>query len=323
MARQRNPYESTEDIDFGNGTWGPINGDPAPGPGQGPVATPPQDFPVPPGPIGPAPGATPPPFDLDSWYQSQFGRGPDDNERASDTEVIGRYGEDAYKSDFAKRTASNAQAPQGVQLRVPGQQAPQSGGQSDLMGVLKGLFPGGLFNQGIVDRRTELAREDLGRQQKSRTASNRAALANRGLLGDGPEITAANRLETDIADQYSNAVSGIYASESENADQRMMQALGLASNLSMEDARNAVDWFRAQTDRGLGYGRLDLDRMLGTGDLALRNTGMANQYNLDLGRLGLDRDRLLAEIENGNIDQLIQLIQQYLQGSANSSGGYV
>lgn len=214
---------------------------------------------------------------------------------ASDADV---FGSDDWKKFLAGEEGWNANS---------GGQAPQAsaGGFESLIGQLQGLFPGGQFNQDIVNRRTENARENLNRFSKSRNDTNRAALASRGLIGDGPEQTAQNLAESDIADRYANAVSGIYADESGRADDRMMDAFGLAAGMNRDQ------------------GRLDLDRMLGTGNLALQNAGMTNDYNLDLARFGLDRDKTLWDMENDPIDQLMQLIGLWGQGAGNASGGYI
>lgn len=184
--------------------------------------------------------------------------------------------------------------------------------------ALEGLFPGGAFNQDIVNRRTESAREDLERFNKSRKATNRAYLADKGLLGSGPEATEAFSREDDIASRYIGAARDIYADESENADQRMMQALSLASGMSMEDAKNAIDLFRANTERT----NVGNNFTLGQGRLALDNQGLANSYNLDLAKFGLDRDRTLWDMENNSIDQLTAMLQLLMNGAQTSAGGY-
>jgi hypothetical protein len=207
----------------------------------------------------------------------------------------------------------------------------------DIKAELAKLFPDGLFNKDVVSRRSQNAADELGRFRKSRVASNQAQLAERGLIGSGPEASMYNKVDTDIADLFGNAVSGIYADESENADQRMMQALGLASGLEQSEAQNAIDWFQAQSDDRLGQGQLGLgwgnlglghrragiDEMLGKGNLALGNMNAVNDYNLSLGRLGLDRDLGMAGLDNSSIDQYIQLLQLLMQGAGQSAGGYV
>lgn len=294
-------------------------------PQDGPI----QDFPRPQGgmvPIDPNSDVAPQ-FDINQWYQSQFGRAPDANEVASDTENIGKYGVDAYKSDFQKRLDTRTPAQKGyapVQQRSVGEGGSANNGMDpDLVAALKGLFPGGGFNQDIVNRRTDNVRDQLNRFRTSQNASNRASLANRGLIGSGPEITAQNRMEQGIADQFQNAVSGIYADESQNADSRMMQALGLFGGLGSDANRLALDRELGLGQLDLGWGRLGLDQTLGLGNLALGNMNGTNDYNLGLARLGLDRDRLQHEIESGNIDQIIQILSQWLAGANSSAGGYI
>lgn len=295
-----------------------------PPPQGGPI----QDFPTPQGPLGPAPTGAAPAFDLDAWYKSQpdfGGRGPDDNERASDMENIAKYGEAAFKSDFAKRNKPQALPGGGAMGDVNylgGQGGGNSGGFGSIMDELKKLFPNGAFNQDIVNRRVDNVRDQLNRFSNSRNASNRAQLASRGLIGSGPEITAINRNEENIGNQYANALSGIYADESANADARMMQALQLATGMTSDQARVELERELGLKNLDLGWGRLGLDKTLGLGNLALGNMNGTNDYNLGLARLGLDRDRLQHEIENGNIDQIIQIITQLLAGANTSAGGY-
>jgi hypothetical protein len=225
---------------------------------------------------------------------------------------------------------------------------------------------GGGFNQDIVNSRTSAARGDIERQLKSRNASNKAALAARGLVGDGAEFTAMDRANEDMFNQYMDRSGEIYADESENADKRMMQAVQTAAGLSAEQAKLVIDKFRAESDdkigmgqlgvnKGrldldakLGQGRLDLDNelkdlqeklglgqldlgyaqndtanMIGQGNIAVANMNGMNNYNLGLGQQGLDRDRLLLDAEQGDIDSLIKLISQLYQGADTSAGGYI
>lgn len=184
-------------------------------------------------------------------------------------------------------------------------------GSNEIMEQLKKLFPDGAFNQDIVNRRTDNVAASLDRQRKSRLATNRAMLAERGLIGSGPEATSLGNMESDLYGQYANAVSGIHADESDAASQRMMQALQLAAGLSADDAANIVNNYRAETERTLGLG-----------NLALGNSRAANEYNLGLGQLGLGRERLGWEMNSGNTDNLIKLIELYMSGANRSAGGY-
>lgn len=212
----------------------------------------------------------------------------------------------------------------------------------DLKTVLSNIFnKGGDFNQNIVDQRVGSAQDDLLRQRSSQKKSNQSELASRGLLGDGAEYKANASLDQDIDSAYANQVGDIYSNESQNADSRMMQALQISAGMTAAEAQNAVDMYRAQSDNQIGMGGLDVQRMLGMGNLALgnRNAGInerlgmgglalgnaQNQtnYTLGMGRLGLDRDTLMQTIRSGNSDDLIRLLQLLMQGAGTTSGGHI
>ena len=208
----------------------------------------------------------------------------------------------------------------GAQSSAQDGQASQGGFQNpyadELMGALRGLFPGGGFNQNTVNLRTESARENLNRFGKSRGKSNAVALAERGLIGDGPEITAMNRLEEELAGLYGGAVRDIYADESDNADQRMLGALGIGGNIAQSQGGNLVDWDANQKGNQLAQGRLSLDRTLGTGQLALQNRGQT----LDDDFRNRDLD---AAIESGDWEKMIRLLELYGGGADTAAGGFI
>jgi hypothetical protein len=209
---------------------------------------------------------------------------------------------DLYKHEDFQNWLNGGQMPNVPQA---GPQAGPQAPQTDIMSQLQGFFQGGQPNQDIINRRTEGARENLNRFAKSRTATNQAALANRGLIGDGPEQTAQNRVEEDLADRYSQATSQIYADESGRADDRMLEALRMAAGIETS-----------------GLDR-DLSRTLGLGNLAVQNDRNQNDYSLGMGGLGLDRDRLGWDIQSGGTDQLLTLLQLMMSGANTSADGYI
>ncbi len=191
---------------------------------------------------------------------------------------------------------------------------------SDVMNQLRGMFPDGAFNQGLVDRRTEGAREDLQRFEKGRNSQNRALLADRGLIGSGAEATAQNSVEDDLATRYAQAVSGIYGDESERADSRMMQALQLAAGMTQEEARLLLDSAlgnrRLDVDSQLGNRKIDSDTALGWGNIDLGQQRNNIDWTLGSGRLNLDQNQ-------GDMDAYIRLLDQLYRGADTSSGGYI
>jgi hypothetical protein len=159
-----------------------------------------------------------------------------------------------------------------------------------IMNQLKSMGTNDQMNQGRMQGRMDNVRDTLNTQKKSALATNQAALASRGLIGSGPEMTARNSLDSRANDSFNQAYNSIFADESDNADSRQMAALGLASGHS-----------------------------LGEGGLALGSQNSANSYNLGLGNLGLQRDLGLAGLDN----QQMQLILQWLGLQNDTSGGYV
>lgn len=229
-----------------------------------------------------------------------------------------------YSTRFPGAGPGGGQVSAAQQVGPPNIQLPQSRTNPAVMAGLERLFSTGGFNQGIVDRRVESANESLQRQRMSRDKSNRAALASRGILGEGPghqsgpELTALSRLDSDIAGQFGGAVRDIYADESANADQRMMQALQTAAGLTAQEAQMIIDQFRAETERTSVGNQFEL----GKGNLALGNMRGVNDYNLALGRLGLDRDRTLAELENADWDRLVEILKSGIDLNTLAGMGY-
>lgn len=300
------------------------------------------------------------------WAQDFISRNPGDYSRIGSAYNSPRSGETNNGSGGSRGTDAPHATPyqgqsQGQQIFQPTSTAPPKEPSLDeLMAQLKDIYGNqGKFNTDAFNRRTEVASEGLNRQRKSRDATDRSILASRGLIGSGPEQTAQNRMEQDLSDQYSGALSNIYADESNNADQRMMQALQLASGIGTNQASNALDAWKSQNantltaneqalQRELGLGQLDLggkqldvqkmlglgnldlgkqrlglDTTLGYGNLANNSNEIANQYNLGVGNLGVNQDRLQYDIDHGNTSDLIQILQTLAMGSGISANGRI
>jgi hypothetical protein len=216
----------------------------------------------------------------------------------------------------------------------------------DIGNQLKLLFPNGAYNQQLVTNRVSSASDALNRNRKSRLATNQALLAERGLIGDGPEAGAQRRMEEDLYDTFSGTVRDIHGDESARADDRMMMALQTAAGLSSEQAKLVIDRYRAENDDkynmgnlalgnknsdqsyelgqgnlALGHKTADNSYNLGLGNLALGNRTADNSYNLGLGNLGLGQDQLRLSAEQGDMSSLIQLLELYLNGASSTTDG--
>lgn len=207
---------------------------------------------------------------------------------------------------------------------------PDGGGnRTDIWAMLSKLInEGGNLNNDILTRRVGRARDDMNAARTSSTDTYRAMLADRGLLGSGGEVGAASKLEQELAKTFGGQEQDIIADEAGRADNRMMQALSLATGMSMDDARNSIERYNADITRelglgniNLGYGQLDLNRTLGLGNLALGNANMNQDWNKFMATFGLDREKFANEISNGRFDQLARLIDFALRGATISGTG--
>jgi hypothetical protein len=204
-------------------------------------------------------------------------------------------------------------------------------GFGDIQAQLAKLYPDGMFNEDIVNRRTEMAREAGERARQSRMKTAGAALASRGQgVDDGTYASSVENIETDTFDQLMGEVSGIYANESENADERMIQALQIAAGLTEAEARIAVEQFRAQSDDALGWGGLalgnkkaDQDYSIGNRQVDLGYFNGGNSFALGQGQLGLGRDSLAFDMEQGQFGNYMDILKLLVPGAGISADGFI
>lgn len=204
----------------------------------------------------------------------------------------------------------------------PGSQVPID--TTKLNDALMGLINnGGNFNQNIVNQRAEAARTQLGIEQRQQEQNDQAALAARGLTNSGPEITAENRLNQTVGNQYQAALENIIGNESQNADQRMLSALQMAGNLAGGNVQDLINQYATQANAGLNLGNLINNNTLGLGSLALGNVNSANNYNLGVAQVGAQADQAQAQQYQSLINELIMLMQSQGNLTNVSAGGFV
>lgn len=180
----------------------------------------------------------------------------------------------------------------------------QQVGQDPFSTLITNTIGGILENGGLLDPermalRQEASRSVLDRQRKGQLANNRGELADRNLLSvpgiaQGTDIGSILRTDERLAPAYANASRDVLINEQDLAEQRLQSALGLGT------ARQAM-----------------------MGKLALDALGQNMEWNMFLARLGLDRDALLYEIQNGQMDNIIPLIQAFQNMTQTSSSGRV
>lgn len=191
---------------------------------------------------------------------------------------------------------------------------------NDITSTLSGLISrGGQISEDPATKaaRFEAARQPIDAMRKAQIAGARGTLANRGLLSEpgmpqGSEIGAMGRIEENLAPAYATAAQNL-ASEQANADnERLGQALTLATGLSQAQAQTFLATLQGGTER---------QKVLS--DIALGALDRNIVWNQFLAQLGLDRARVLYAAQNQGVEALLPLLQMFSQFVQISSGGYV
>jgi reverse gyrase len=99
--------------------------------------------------------------------------------------------------------------------------------------------------------------------------------------------------------------------EGERRDVRLRQAIQSGSTLAQGAASTL-----------LGAGQTSLQQQEFVTRAALDNLNQNRQWNQFLAQHGLDRERLMFEMEQGNIEVILPIIQQFIQASGIAAGGF-
>lgn len=215
--------------------------------------------------------------------------------------------------------------------------APSAGPRVDINSIIQSLLDPST-NAARVNSRVGQSRDALERQRHAETDTLSSQLADRGLMGQGPEASSLERLDERLGSQFGDTVAGIQSDESARSDDQLIKVLALATGLTTDQAANEIAKYNAETNRALGAesnatnragvmgnlalgeGRLNLDTMLGSGNLALDNLHEIDTNNINVADFGLRRDLGLAGVQNTNIEQILELIR-IMSGTAGQSAG--
>lgn len=183
--------------------------------------------------------------------------------------------------------------------------------------VTGGAASGDGVNDDIVRSRYESARELLDKGRRTMINDLEGDLTSRNLMSEpgieqGAHIGGLNRITEKIAPEFSRALRDIYTDESAKADARMMTSLQLATGFSTEQARTLL--------AGIGEGTA---RQSALADIALRSLQTNMAWSQFLAEFGLKRDQVMYEMQNGNIEQFLPLLQSFIQLGGMAAGGHV
>jgi hypothetical protein len=173
----------------------------------------------------------------------------------------------------------------------------------------------GGINSERLGRRVTGARERLEKARRSQTEQAQAELASRGLLStpgivQGSELQTLGNIGEGFAEEFGTAMRDIEVAESQAADERLMSALGLATGMSRDQAQTMLGAIGAENQRQAVLAQIAIEQ--------LKNN---TTWNMFLAQYGLDRDRLLLEIANGRMDQIIPILTAFLASINASRGG--
>jgi len=180
----------------------------------------------------------------------------------------------------------------------------------------------------------EAARSPLDRLRQAQLAQGSAAMAQRGILGMGPEAAYRERLESRLAPAYAEAGQQLELAKLDRQDQRYQQAIQsgqamstqeaalqeqrlgtamqLATGMSAEQSRNVLNTVSTLGER---------QQMLN--DMALGSLDRNIEWNKFLAEFGLDRYRVANDIQQGRIDAILPILQTYLKGAEQAAAGYI
>ena len=169
----------------------------------------------------------------------------------------------------------------------------------------------------------EQARSPLDAMREAQLSQGQAALADRNLLGQGPELEFMEQLEERLAPAYSAAGQRLITDQLDRADARYQAALDsgvnmaeaqaqrrearliptlqIASNQTAQQAQNMLDTVGTWTER---------QRMLG--DLAIRNLDQNIDWSMFLAEFGLERDQIMELISSRRLEDIANLLNSNL-----------
>jgi len=188
----------------------------------------------------------------------------------------------------------------------------------DVETALAGLLDrGGELDEGQVARRYESARELLDKGRRTMINDLEGDLVSRNLLAEpgipqGAHSGGLKRVTEAIAPEFSRALRDIYTDEAGKADARLMTSLQLATGMASDQARNLL--------ASIGEGTA---RQGALADIALRSLQTNMAWSQFLAEFGLKRDQVMYEMENGNIEQFLPILQAFIQLGGMANQGYV
>ena len=169
----------------------------------------------------------------------------------------------------------------------------------------------------ILNRRMESAREAAERVRTSELDTLRSQLADRNLISvpgapQGSERTGLERISESIAGQQFGVLRDVGSALMEQYGTETIASLVAASQAGSERARTILDTLIAGTERQatLSY-------------IALANLRENREWNQFLAQYGMDRDQILEDLQMGRLQNVLPILQAFMNATQISTQGYI
>jgi hypothetical protein len=230
---------------------------------------------------------------------------------------------EATLRDILRERGSAAAAPVGVGTDV----------ERELKELLSrgGAMP---EDQRLQAMELEAARSPLDRLRRAQLAQGSAAMAQRGTLGMGTETDFRERLEGRLAPAYAQAGQELELAQRDRENQRYQQAIQTGQAMSMQQAALQEQSIGNAMQMATGMSQEQSRNLLNTvstlaerqqmqNDIAIRTLDQNRQWNEFLADFGLRRDEVIDKIQRGRFQDIMPLIQAYMNSVVAASGGYI
>jgi hypothetical protein len=180
----------------------------------------------------------------------------------------------------------------------------------------------------------EQLRSPIDAMRRAQMAQGQQAMAGRNILGSGAEVDFLERLEGSLAPAYASAGQQLALNTQQAADDRYMDALAsgqdlataqadrrearllpalsLAAGITEASARNMLDAAASWTDR---------QAMLS--DVVMRNLDQNMDWSKFVANFGLNRDQVMHMMTTGQMDALVNALNNNYKGLQAISQGFV
>lgn len=180
----------------------------------------------------------------------------------------------------------------------------------------------------------EQLRTPIDRMREAQLAQGQAAMAHRGLLGQGPETAYMEGLESRLAPEYAAAGQQLALQQMQAADARYQQALAAGVNIGQAQAQRREDRLSGALQLSAGLSQQQADNMLRTAatwtdrqrmltEHALGSLDRDIEWSKFLAEFGLQRDQWHEMARTGRLQMLLPMIQTYLDNIRTTIGGTV